>query len=99
MASMIYGVSQNKKRGIGYDFDEYEQIPSVDDKHKSPFSFHYTHARTQNFTNARKPEVAKNFGRTNHEGPKRFWVPKDKIVYNEDILCSRVKTLIMVPRL
>lgn len=99
MASMIYGVSHNKKRGIWYDSDENEQIPYADDKPKYPFSYHYTYVQTQNFTNARKPKVSRNFGRTNHKGPKIFWVPKDKIVYVADILCRRIKTPIMVPTL
>ena len=73
-----YGVSHNKKRGIGYDSDEDEKIPSAEDKPKSPFSYHYTHVQTQSFNNARKPKVFINSGRTNHKGPKRFWVPKDK---------------------
>lgn len=46
MTYMIYGVSQNKKRGIRYDFDEDEKIPYADDKPKSSFFYHYTHAQT-----------------------------------------------------
>ena len=97
MASMIYGVSQNNRIGIGYDPSEDKS--SSNDKPKSPFSYHYTHTQAQLFNNARKPKVLRNFGKTNNKGPKRFWVPKDKIVYVADILCSRVKTPIMVPGL
>ena len=94
MASMIYGVSQNNRRGIGYDPSE--DKTSTNDQPKSPFSYHYTHTQAQRFNNARKPKVLRNSWKTNHKGPKRFWVPKDKIVYIADILCSRVKTPIMV---
>lgn len=81
---MIYGVSHNKNKGIGYDFDEDDLKPSAEDKPKSPFSYHYTHAQTQKLNNARKPKVSRNSGRTNHKGPKILWVPKDKIVYVAD---------------
>ena len=97
MASMIYGVSQNNKKGIGYDSKE--DKTSTSNQLKSPFSYHYTHTQEQQFNNARKPKVLRSSGKTNHKGPKRFWVPKDKIVYVADILCSRVKTPVMVPGL
>ena len=97
MASMIYGVSQNNRRGIGYDPSE--DKTSTNDKPKSSFSYHYKHTQAQHFDNARKPKVIRNSGKTNHKGPKRLWVPKDKIVYVADILCSRVKTPVMVPGL
>jgi hypothetical protein len=45
MASMIYGVSQNNKKGIGYD--PKEDKTSTSDQLKSPFSYHYTHTRTK----------------------------------------------------
>ena len=67
MASMIYGVSHNNKRGIEYDSDEDDLIPSTEDKSKCHFSHHYTHAQTQKFNNARKPELSRNYGRTNHK--------------------------------
>jgi hypothetical protein len=94
---MIYGVSQNNKRGIEYVPSEDKS--STNDKPKSPFYYHYTHAQAQHFDNARKPKVLRNSGKTNHKEPKRFWVPKDKIIYVADILCSRVKKPIMVPGL
>jgi hypothetical protein len=97
MASMIYGVSQNNRRGIGYD--PKEDKTSTSDQPKSPFSYHYTHTQEQKFDNARKPKVIRNSGKTNHKGPKRLWVPKDKIVYVADILCSKVQTPVMVPGL
>jgi hypothetical protein len=51
MTSMIYGVSQNNKRVIGYVPSEDKS--STDDKPKSPFSYHYTYAQAQRFDNAR----------------------------------------------
>ena len=45
MASMIYGVSQNNKKGIGYDPKEVKTSSS--DQLKSPFSYHYTHTRAK----------------------------------------------------
>ena len=97
MASMIYGVSQNNRKGIGYDPKEVKTSSS--DQLKSPFSYHYTHTQEQKFENARKPKVIRNSGKTNQKGPKRFWVPKDKIIYVADILCSKVQTPVMVPGL
>ena len=35
---------------------------------------------------------------TNKKGPKKIWVSKDKIIYVVDMLNSKVKTPIMVPR-
>ena len=97
MASMIYGVSQNNRKGIGYD--PKEDKTSTSDQLKSPFSYHYTHTQEQKFENVRKPKVVRNSGKTNQKGPKRLWVPKDKIVYVADILCSKVQTPFMVPGL
>ena len=97
MASMIYGVGQNNKRGIGYDSDS--DKTSTSNQLKSPFSYHYTHTQEQKFKNARRPKVIRNSGKTNLKGPKRFWVPKDKIIYVADILCSKVQTPVMVPGL
>ena len=34
---------------------------------------------------------------TNKKGPKKVWVPKDKIIFVADVLNSKVKTQIMVP--
>ena len=48
---------------------------------------------------AQKPKFVKNFGKTNSKGPKKMWLPNDKIIYVEDILNSKVETPIMVPRL
>lgn len=45
MASIIYGVNQNNRRGIGYDPSE--DKTSTNDQPKSPFSYHYTHTRAK----------------------------------------------------
>ena len=39
-----------------------------------------------------KPKVNHNFKVSNIRGPKKIWVPKDKIVCVADVLCSNVKT-------
>lgn len=47
----------------------------------------------------------KNFGlkkpleELTKKGPKKIWVPKDKIVYLADILSSQIETPILVPGL
>ena len=35
---------------------------------------------------------------TNKRGPKKIWVPKDKIIHVVDVLDNKKDTLIMVPR-
>ena len=52
MASMIYGVNHNGKRGIGYDSDNDDQKPFHENKPASPFSYHYTPTQTQKFNDA-----------------------------------------------
>ena len=44
-----------------------------------------------------KPKYNQNFGKTNKPGPKKIWVPKDKIIYVADIFSSKAKTPVMVP--
>ncbi|KAI5424475.1 hypothetical protein KIW84_030603 [Lathyrus oleraceus] len=78
MASMIYRVIQNKKKGIGYDSDEDDLKPSVENKSKSPFSYHYTPTQTHKFNNARKSKVFRYSRRTNPKEPNRFWYKKKK---------------------
>lgn len=60
---------------------------------------HFTYGHTHNIYSAHKPWVHKTFGRTNHKGPKKMWVPKNKIIYVADILSMQVETPIMVPGL
>ena len=48
---------------------------------------------------AQKPKLYKASGKTNEKGPKKRWVPKDKIIYVADILSNKVQTPVMVPGL
>lgn len=48
---------------------------------------------------AQKPKFVKNSRKTNPKGPKKMYVPKDKIVYVVDIFSNEVKTPIMGPGL
>ena len=97
MASMIYGVSHNRKRGIGYVCDNENQNSFEENQPISPFTYLYPCAHTQKFNVAQKLKFIRNFGKTNSKGPKKLRVPKDKIVYVADTLCSGVKTPVMVP--
>lgn len=42
-----------------------------------------------------KPKFTHNFRKANSSGPKKIWVPKDKIVYVADVLSNKVKTPII----
>lgn len=48
---------------------------------------------------AHKLKFVKNFRKTNKKGPRKLWVPKDKIIYVADILNIALKTPIMVHEL
>jgi hypothetical protein len=112
MASMIYGVSGNNRRGIGCETpkgkEAYQAPKSVDEMiitykplHKQ-FEFGHTHdiKYTSSSGNFRaKPKFKQNFRNTNKKGPKKIWVPKEKIMYVADVLNSEVETPIMVPGL
>ena len=98
MASMIYGVGQNGKRGIGYTSNE-DQNPLKIDKLIPPFTYYHTNSQTHKFNDARKPRFHKNSGKTNVKGPKNIWVTKYKIVYVAYLLHRKVQTPIMVPGL
>ena len=65
---------------------------------KSHFTYGHTHdlKYTSNDYSA-KPKFKQDFGKTNKPGPKKIWVPKDKIIYVADIFSSKAKTPIMVP--
>ena len=113
MASMIYGVSRNNRKGIGYEppFENFSEPPkAVDDmiiKYTplyTNFKFGHSHdikytSSVQRFKDPNKPKFPVNYRRTNPKGPKKMWVPKDKIVYVADVLSSQVKTPILVPGL
>ena len=63
----------------------------------SNFKFGHSHdikyTRTnQNMKVLNKPKFTQNFRKTNTSGPKKIWVPKDKIIYVADVLRSKVKT-------
>ena len=106
IASMIYGVSRNDRKGIGYvkpRGEETSQPKKVDDiviKHTPLYShFTYGHAHDIKYTSSDysiKPKFNQNFGKTNKSGPKKMWVPKDKIIHVVDIFSSKAKTPIMV---
>jgi hypothetical protein len=71
MASMIYGVSRNKRRGIGYDYDE-ESDSEKDDK-PNTFQSHFVPYRKQNGVMPKgrissKPKAkVKHHSHSNHE--------------------------------
>src|SRR4051812_12223728 len=141
LASMIYGVSGNKRIGIGYEDDAPHKFEHVDDlkiTYKPLYeqfkyghshvirltshakSFHATHTK-KHVTQPRKYHVAKpkeyhvvppvvyyakpkfnqNLRKTNNKGPKKLWVPKEKIIYVADILGSKEDKAqhVMVPGL
>ena len=46
-----------------------------------------------------KPKFNQSFGKTNKSGPKKIWIPKDKIIHVADIFSSKAETPVMVPGL
>ena len=64
--------------------------------------FIYGHTHDIKYTSSDysvKPKFNQNFGKTNKSGPKKIWVPKDKIINVADIFRSKAKTPVMVPGL
>lgn len=70
----------------------------------SKFKYGHSHdikyTRTNQNTNVciklvYKPKFTQNFRKTNLRGPKKIWVPKDKIIYVVDALSSKVDTPIL----
>ena len=110
---MIYGVSGNNRRGIGYETPygkESYHSKSVDDmiiKVTPLYSkFEYGHTHDIKYTSTYyptkfydKPKFNQNFRTYNNKGPKKIWVPKDKIVYVADVLNNKVETPVLVPGL
>lgn len=102
MASMIYGVSGNRKRDNGYVKAKNSIFKP---RHKETMikprdlNSHFTYGHTHNVYFAHKSWVGKTSRRTNQKGPKKLWVPKNKMVYVADILSSQVETSVMVPGL
>ena len=105
MASMIYGVSRNGKKGIGYQGKVSPPKKVMDLVIKRiPLKSHFTYGHTNDLKYTRndystKPKFKQNFGKTNKPRPKMIWVPKDKIIYVADIFSSKAKTPVMVPGL
>src|SRR4051812_21977697 len=141
LASMIYGVSGNKRFGFGYEGDTSHKFKPVDDlkiTYKPLYDqFKYvhahdirltSHAQSFNIVNTKKhvthpkkyhadktkeyhavppvkyyakPKFNQNLRRTNKKGPKKLWVPKEKIISVADILgCKEDKKQhVMVPGL
>src|SRR4051812_763496 len=141
LASMIYGVSGNKRIGVGYEGDTPHKFEPVDDMkitykplyeqfkygHSHDIrltthaqSFHTTHTK-KHVTQPKiyhtakpkeyhdvppvnyyaKPKFNQNLRKTNKKGPKKLWVPKEKIISIADILGSKEDKAqnVMVPRL
>lgn len=113
MASMIYGVSRTNRRGIGYEppsgkgSDHPKSVDEMIIKYTPLYSkFNYGHPHELKYTRTDlctkvydKPKVNHNFKVSNIRGPKKIWVPKDKIVHVADVLSCKIKTPVMVPGL
>src|SRR3954465_11266591 len=126
LASMIYGVSGNKRFGFGYEGDTSHKFEPVDDlkitykplydqfkyghahdirltSHAQKFNTvhtkkHVTHPKKYHADKPKeyhvvppvkyfaKPKFNHKLRRTNKKGPKKLWVPKEKIISVADIL-------------
>ena len=105
MASMIYGVSRNGRKGIKYvkpkgKETQPKRVEDIVIKHTplySHFTYEHTHdiKHTSNAFSA-KPKFKQNFGNSNKQGPKKIWVPKDKIIYVAYVFNNKVETPILV---
>lgn len=75
MDSMIYEVSGNWKRGIGYVKPKNSMFKpkprEIVKKPKAMYS-HSTYGHTHNIYSAHKPWVDKTSRRTNHKGPQKI---------------------------
>ena len=105
MASMIYGVSRNGRIGIGYK-GKVSQPKKVKDLviKRTPLYSHFTTGQTHDIKHAgkasyTKPKFKQNFGNSISHGPRKIWVPKDKIIYVADIFNSKVETPVLTPGL
>ena len=111
MASMIYGVSRNNRKGLGYKAPRGKEIykPKSVDEMKITYKplykqFEFGHTHNIKYTSHSesffvKPRFKQNLRTSNQKGPRRIWVPKEKIIYVADILNSQTETPIMVPGL
>ena len=96
MASMIYGVSRNGRKGIGYKgkVSQPKNIKNLVIK-STPLYSHFTSGKTHDIKYTSKAFYAKlkfkqNFGNSNNHGPKNIWVPKDKSIYVANVFNSKV---------
>ena len=102
---MIYGVSRNGRKGIGYQgkVPTPKNVMDLTIKH-TPLNSHFVYGHTHDikYTSSKhsvKPKFNQSFGKTNKSGPKKIWVPKDKIIHVADIFSSKSETPVMVPGL
>ena len=109
MASMIYGVSGNNRRGIRYETTKGKEtyIP----KHVAKMTFTYKplnkhfkfgHTHDSKYTphsgsSYANPKCKQNFKSSNPKGSKKRWVPKDKIIHVANVLNNSVEIPVMVP--
>ena len=103
MASMIYGVSRNGRKGIRYKgkVSQHKKVKDLVIKH-TPLKYHFTYGHTHDlkYTSndfSAKPTFKHNFGNSNKQGPKKIWIPNNKIIYVADIFNSKVETPILTP--
>ena len=74
MASMIYGVSRNEKRGLGYvSTKHFMANPKSKQKATKPKALysHFTNGHTHDYA-TQKSQVNKKSKKTNKKGPKRY---------------------------
>ena len=102
MASLFYAVSRNGKKGIGYKgkISQPKKVKDMVIKH-TPIYSHFTYGHTHDIkytSNAfsAKPKFKHNFGNSNKQGPKKIWVPKEKIIYVAYVFNSKIETPTLV---
>lgn len=100
MVCLIYGVSRNGRKWLGYESTKYSRVkPKSTQKATKPKALysHFTYGHIHDTDSTHKPWGNKTFRKTNHKGPEKRWVAKNKIIYVADILSSQVETPVMVP--
>ena len=84
--------------------EEPYQPNKVDDmviKH-TPLNSNFTYGHIHDIkyiSGYEKPKFNQNFGNSNQQGPKKLWVPKDKIIYAANVFSCKIETPILVPGL
>ena len=108
---MIYGVSGKNRRGIGYEPPKGKETYIPKPVAKMTFSykplnkqFKFGHTHDIKYTSHSGNSYAnqkfkQNLKYSNPRGPKKIWVPKDKIIFVADVLNSSIETPVMVPGL